>query len=150
MDSVHAIKKLRPWTRPFLVPRLPEVQPLHEIEKGAADLLSPLVGAKCQAAKGPNWEKLDDLTQYMLNRFRRDMPVEEIAEAQFVVIVATIHTTSITTTNFLFTLATMPEYVATLRGEMRVVLAEHNGTINTKALRQMEDLDSFMMEVSRA
>jgi hypothetical protein len=38
IDVVHAIegiKKLRPWLKPFLAPRLPEVRRLHEREEGS-------------------------------------------------------------------------------------------------------------------
>jgi hypothetical protein len=49
----------------------------------------------------------------------------------------------------LYTLASTPEYLQPLREEIRTVMAENNGTITTRALQQMEKLDSYMKESMR-
>ncbi|KAJ4994467.1 cytochrome P450 [Stagonosporopsis vannaccii] len=150
IDSVTAIKKLRPWLRPFMAPRTPEIRRLRQREKSLADYLCPLIEKRREAAKDANWEKPDDMTQWMLDRGAGDnINVEQLAKCQLSLIFAAIHTTSLTATNIFYTLATTPEYIGPLREEIRSVLAEHNGDITGKALQQMEKLDSYMKEVNR-
>lgn len=150
IDSVTAIKKLRPWLRPFLAPRTPEIRRLRQREADLAKHLYPLIKQRREAAKDPNWEKPDDMTQWMLDRGAGDnISVEELAKCQLGLIFAAIHTTSLTATNVFYTLAATPEYIRPLREEIRSVLAEHNGEITGKALQQMEKLDSYMKEVTR-
>ncbi|KAF2622679.1 cytochrome P450 monooxygenase-like protein, partial [Macroventuria anomochaeta] len=150
IDSVTAIKKLRPWLRPFMAPRTPEIRRLRQRERRATEYLYPLVKQRQDAAKDPNWEKPDDMTQWMLDRSAGDnIPVEQYAKCQLILIFAAIHTTSLTATNILFTLASTPEYIGPLREEIRSVIVEHDGNITAKALQQMEKLDSYMKEVNR-
>lgn len=49
----------------------------------------------------------------------------------------------------MYDLAVSPECIGPLRDEIRSVMAEHNGTITTRALQQMMKLDSFMRESLR-
>lgn len=150
IDSVTAIKKLRPWLRPFMAPRTPEIRRLRQREKRLAEYLYPLIRQRREAAKDPNWEKPDDMTQWMLDRSAEDnVSVEQYAKCQLGLIFAAIHTTSLTATNIFYTLASTPEYIGPLREEIRNVIAEHGGDITTKALQQMEKLDSYMKEVNR-
>ncbi|KAF1358947.1 cytochrome P450, partial [Lizonia empirigonia] len=151
MDSVFAIKRLRPWTRYFMAPRLPEVGRLRRREKKIAEFLRPLIQERREASKkDPSWEKPDDMMQWMLDRSADDnLSVEHLAKAQLTLTFASVHTTSFMATNIFYTLASTPEYIGPLREEIRSVLAEHDGIITTKALQQMEKLDSFMKEVNR-
>jgi len=150
IDSVTAIKKLRPLFRPFTAPRCPEIRRLRQREKAAADMLQPMVRQRQEAAKDPNWVKPDDMTQWMMDRGASDnISAQELATCQLGLIFAAIHTTSLTATNILYTLASTPEYIDPLREEIRTVIAEHDGNITTKALQQMEKLDSYMKEVKR-
>lgn len=150
IDSVTAIKKLRPLFRPFTAPRCPEIRRLRQREKAAADMLQPMVKQRQEAAKDPDWVKPDDMTQWMMDRGASDnVSVQELAKCQLGLIFAAIHTTTLTATNILYTLASTPEYIDPLREEIRSVIAEHDGNITTKALQQMEKLDSYMKEVKR-
>lgn len=150
MDGVNAIKKLRPWLKPLLAPRTPEIRRLRQREKDLARFLYPLINERRESAKDPNWEKPDDMTQWLLDRSAGDdMSAEDYAKIQLGLIFASIHTTSTTATNIFYSLASTPEYVNPLREEIRSVLAEHDGEITTKALQQMEKLDSYMKEVNR-
>lgn len=150
IDSVTAIKKLRPLFRPFTAPRCPEIRRLRQREKAAADMLQPMVRQRQEAAKDPNWVKPDDMTQWMMDRGAdNNISVQELANCQLNLIFAAIHTTSLTATNILYTLASTSEYINPLREEIRSVVAEHDGNITTKALQQMEKLDSYMKEVNR-
>lgn len=150
IESVHAIKEIRPWLRPFLANRTPPMRRLQQKEKDLVEYLRPVIKQRQEAAKDPNWEKPDDMTQWLLDRSAgNQLSVAEYARTQLSLIFAAIHTTSTTAVNIFYTLAVTPEYTEPLREEIRRVLAEHDGEITTKALQQMEKLDSYMKEVIR-
>jgi cytochrome P450 len=54
-----------------------------------------------------------------------------------------------TVTNILYTLAVTPEYIEPMREEIRNAMADNGGIITSRALQQMEKLDSYMKEVTR-
>ncbi|KAH7398762.1 ent-kaurene oxidase [Phaeosphaeria sp. MPI-PUGE-AT-0046c] len=152
MDAVNAIKKIRPWLRPFLVPRLPEIVKLREMETRATKHLEPIVCDRVTAEKDdPSWQKPNDMLQWLLNRNsgKDALTVEQLAKAQLSLIFAAIHTTTLTATTILHTLAVTPEYIQPLREEIRNAMHENDGIINSKALQSMTNLDSYMKEVIR-
>ncbi|KAF1935949.1 ent-kaurene oxidase [Clathrospora elynae] len=150
MSAVQAIKKLRPWLKPFLAPRLPETIQLRKREQHAAEFLQPIVLERITAKKNDaNWQEPDDMLQWMINRSKGADSYEQIAQYQLTLIFAAIHTTTMTTTNTLYTLAVTPEYIGPLREEIRNAMAENGGVINARTLQQMEKLDSYMKEVTR-
>ena len=99
----------------------------------------------------PNWQRPDDMLQWIMNRSveHDTMSVEEIAKLQLGLIFAAIHTTTMTATNILYTLAVTPEYIGPLREEIQKALTDNDGIITSRALQQMEKLDSYMKEVTR-
>jgi cytochrome P450 len=154
MQAVHAIKAIRPILRPFLAPRLPEIRRLRNLEKRAAAFLEPIIRTRMEAKKNRNGEQEpDDMMEWIFNRMTQDtggtVPVEQFAKVQLTLIFAAVHTTTMTATNVLYSLAVTPEYVEPLREEMRSVIAQNDGQITTRALQQMEKLDSYMKEVFR-
>jgi cytochrome P450 len=92
------------------------------------------------------------MMQWMITRCTADgtpLDITALAKNQLGLIFAAIHTTTMTATNILYTLAATPEYMGPLREEIRNILAENNGELSTRALQQMEKLDSYMKEVNR-
>ncbi|XP_014550059.1 hypothetical protein COCVIDRAFT_116609 [Bipolaris victoriae FI3] len=152
VDAVNAIKTIRPWLRPFLVPCLPEIAKLREMETRAAKHLEPIVRERLAAEKNdPNWQKPDDMLQWLLNQSvgKGTFTAEKLAKMQLTLIFAAIHTTTMTATSVLYTLAAMPEYTQPLREEIRDAMHENDGVINSRALQSMIKLDSYMKEVTR-
>jgi cytochrome P450 len=150
MTAVQALKKLRPLTKSFWAPRLPEVKQLRMREKALSDFLRPIVEERMTAkAKDPNWQEPDDMLQWMISRSNGTESIDRIASFQLSLIFAAIHTTTMTATNILYTLAVMPEYLEPLREEIRNAMAANGGIITSCALQQMEKLDSYMKEVTR-
>lgn len=49
----------------------------------------------------------------------------------------------------MYDLAVLPDYIEPIREEIRAVMTEHGGIINTRGLQQMMKLDSFMKESLR-
>ncbi|PSN68834.1 ent-kaurene oxidase [Corynespora cassiicola Philippines] len=148
----RALKQIRPILKPFVGPRLPEVKRLREREEKAKAFLAPVIQARQDAeANDPNWEKPDDLLQWFLAR-GDDYGIktaEQMSKLQLGITFAAIHTTTMTVTNILYSLAVTPEYIEPIRDEIRQVLAENDGSITSRALQQMVKLDSYMKEVMR-
>jgi cytochrome P450 len=150
MDAVHATKRLRPWQKPFLASRLPEMKKLRAVEKLAAEQLDPIVKERLEAEKNdPNWQKPDDMMQWLLNHNSAGISAEQIAKTQLGLIFAAIHTTTMTATNILYTLAVTPDCTEPLREEVRNTMHENDGQLTSKALQQMLKLESYMKECIR-
>jgi hypothetical protein len=67
IEAVRAIKLMRPWLRPFLAPRLPEIKRLRDMEKRAAKHLQPIVKERIEAGKNdPNWQKPEDMVSTII------------------------------------------------------------------------------------
>lgn len=109
MDLIAAqqeIHTMRPWLRPFLAPRLASVKRLRTREKTAHDLFEPIVRARKEGMKNPDYQRPDDTLQWMMNRSAGTAfdTVEELARTQLGLIFAAIHTTTLTATNMYDTL----------------------------------------------
>ncbi|OGM49897.1 hypothetical protein ABOM_001529, partial [Aspergillus bombycis] len=150
-NAVQAVKKMKPWLRPFLAWRLPEVQQLNKREELAIQFLEPIIQARREAAKDPNYQKPDDMLQWFLNRSEayKVNSTRRLVKMQLLVIFAGIHNTTVTATNVLYNLAVSPEYMQPLREEIRTAISDNDGMLTSRALQQMEKLDSFMKETIR-
>lgn len=96
----EAVERMRPWLRPFLAGRLPEVRKLRDREAQAHRFLDPVVAARLALKDG---EKPDDMLQWMIDgqgqgKFRKHT-TEELARTQLGLSFAAIHTTTLTATN---------------------------------------------------
>ncbi|KAK0736574.1 cytochrome P450 [Apiosordaria backusii] len=150
MHARRAVDTMRPWLRPFLANRLPEVRKLNERLAQADAFIRPIVADRRKLKKG---EAPDDMLQWMLDgqseRFGGEYKTETLARLQLGISFAAIHTTTMTTTNVFYNLAAYPEYVSVLREEIRDVLAQHNNTFTSAALQAMKKVDSFIKETMR-
>ncbi|KAK3985449.1 putative cytochrome P450 E-class, group IV [Cladorrhinum sp. PSN332] len=149
MGARHAVEAMRPWLRPFLAWRLPEVKKLDERLAKGDRLLQPLM-AERRKLKDTD-EKPDDMLQWIINGQSkyRQYGTAELARLQLGLSFAAIHTTTMTSTNVFYNLAAYPQYIPTLRDEIKSVLAEHNNTFTSLALQNMKRLDSFVKESMR-
>ncbi|KAF2268140.1 cytochrome P450 monooxygenase-like protein [Lojkania enalia] len=149
IGAQRAIKEMRPWLRPLLAPRLPEVRRLREREQQAQAFLKPIIKARLDAQKDPEYQKPDDMLQWFMSKGGDSFDSMRVAKFTLGLIFAAIHTTTMTATNILYTLAATPEYIEPLRQEIRTVMADNGGIITSRALQQMQKLDSYMKEVFR-
>lgn len=61
--AAQAVKLIRPFLRPWLAPRLPEVRKLDETERKAMQMLEPVVRARRDAQENdPDWQQPNDST----------------------------------------------------------------------------------------
>ncbi|KAK3215156.1 hypothetical protein GRF29_19g2392484 [Pseudopithomyces chartarum] len=146
------IKKLRPIFKPWTAPRLESVKKLHEARKQLEEFLAPIIQSRRDAKDhDPNWIEPDDMLSWLMKRQEEigDTSTKRAAAMQLGLNFAAILTTTLTTTNILYTLAVSPDDVAMLREEVQKTLVEHGGTLTSRALQQMLKLDSYMKECMR-
>jgi cytochrome P450 len=112
--------------------------------------LTPVVKQRLQLLED-GVKRPDDMLQWFTDskRYKGAVDVDKIARRQLATSFAAIQPTTSASTNALYTLATIPEFVAELRDEIREVLAAHNGCCSSKALYSMKKLDSFLKESLR-
>lgn len=83
VNAITALQKIRPWLKPFIGSRIPEVRAVHEREKRAAEILRPIVAERLEAKKNdPNWQEPDDMLQWLIKRSDGKFGVDRIAKFQ--------------------------------------------------------------------
>ncbi|KAK4224648.1 putative cytochrome P450 E-class, group IV [Podospora fimiseda] len=149
MNARNAVDSMRPWLRPFLASRLPEIKKLNDRIDRADRLLQPLMAERRKLTDSD--EKPDDFLQWILDGQAkyRQYTSAELARVQLGLSFAAIHTTTMTSTNTFYNLAAYPQYIPILRDEIKSVLAQHNGVFTSLALQNMKRLDSFIKESMR-
>ncbi|WYZ35209.1 hypothetical protein EsH8_I_001485 [Colletotrichum jinshuiense] len=151
MKAVRAVADITPWMRPFLAARKPEVRRVSQRLDEADRFLRPVVTARREAAKNPDYQTPDDMLQWIMEAQTKfgQKDDKELARYQLGISFAAIHTTTVTTTNALYTLAAMPELVPILREDVQLALADSNGVFTSSAMQNMKKLDSFLKETMR-
>lgn len=99
MQAVRATSSLRPWLRPFLAQRLPEVKKLDKRIEEADAFLRPLVERRRKMYNDKTTSSEDvpeDFLQWMLET---GDSTSNFAKVQLGLTFAAIHTTVLTTTN---------------------------------------------------
>ena len=115
------------------------------------NLLKPIAKKRRQemATKDLEWEEPNDFLQWMIRDGRGDEVVtENVVYRQLMVALASIHTTSMSLTHFMYDLCTYPEHLAELLQELVNTLREDSGFKKT-TLNKMRKLDSFLKESMR-
>ncbi|KAK2026053.1 cytochrome P450 [Colletotrichum zoysiae] len=151
MKAIRKVSTIPPWIRPFLAPRKPEVRRVHRRIVEAVEFLKPVVKSRREASEDPYYQKPDDMLQWMIDAQEKtgDKDDKKLAKYQLGISFAAIHTTSLTATNTLYTLAAMPEFVPILRDDIQQALAGANGVFTSIAMQNMKKLDSFIKECMR-
>ncbi|KAG9258879.1 cytochrome P450 [Emericellopsis atlantica] len=151
MTAVHLISFTPSWLRPLVAPILPPVRKLHRRIKEADAFLRPVVAARREAAKSPDYQEPDDMLQWLMNSQAKfgAKNDKELAKNQLGISFAAIHTTTLTTLNAFYNLAADPSLVPMLREDVQQALAETDGVFTNIALQNMKKLDSFLKETLR-
>lgn len=151
MTAVHIISFVPSFLRPIVAGWLPPTRKLHQRIAEAEAVFRPIVEARKQASKNPDYQEPDDMLQWILNAQKKfgDLSDRELAMSQLGVSFAAIHTTSMTTTNAIYWLAAKPDIIPMLREDVQQALAESGGQFTSGALQNMKKLDSFLKEVLR-
>ncbi len=101
MGAQRAVQKMRPWLRPFLAQKLPQVTRLDQRIEEADAFMRPLIERRKEASKESELEKPDDMLQWMIDGQDKytDSNSQNLAKVQLGLGFAAIHTTTLTATN---------------------------------------------------
>jgi cytochrome P450 len=96
--AIGKLKQWKPWTRPIGQYFIPELKSVHEHRKKAREFLAPIIKERRELMK--MGEQLpDDMLQWMLNKSAEyNLNDEDMSEIQLNLSLASIHTTTVTTT----------------------------------------------------
>ncbi|KAI9147091.1 Ent-kaurene oxidase [Paramyrothecium foliicola] len=150
VKAAHEAAAVPQWRRPYSAPFLPSVKQVAKRVAEAEKLLQPIVAKRLENVKNGG-QKPDDMLQWIIDdqvaQGRTDE--NELARIQLNIAFAAIHTTTITTSNVLYTLAVMPDLIPMLREDVEQAVADANGEFTNLTLQNMKKLDSFIKEVMR-
>ncbi|KAM0283941.1 hypothetical protein ACHAO9_009467 [Fusarium lateritium] len=151
MGAQRAIQNIRPWLRPFLARRTPELTKLYQRIEEAQTFLEPVVASRIDAMSDPSYEKPDDFLQWLIDGKDKfpDKNSQNLAKVQLGLTFAAVHTTTLTATNAFYDLAAMPELQAELREEVREAVSQSNNVFTSNTLQAMKKMDSFLKETLR-
>lgn len=152
MVGSRAIRKWKPWLRPFVYRFLPEIQAIHNDRKTAMRLLMPIIKAR-RDAEAQGHKKANDMLQWMMDqrikKHTRDRDYEYLADVQLLLTFVGIHTTTISSTHMFYDLGVMPECSKMIRDEVREELSKNDYRWDGKLMRSLKKTDSFMKESQR-
>ncbi|KAF4982776.1 hypothetical protein FZEAL_1677 [Fusarium zealandicum] len=151
MGAQRAVQNMRPWLRPFYAQGLPQVKKLDERIAEAEAFLDPVVKRRTEAMADPDFERPDDMLQWLISRkdLFPDKNSQNLAKCQLGLTFAAIHTTTLTATNAFYDLAALPDLRSELRDEVHQALSQSKGIFTSNALQSMKKMDSFLKETLR-
>lgn len=101
MEAVRVVSEIFPGFRFFLAGRTPEVKRVRQCLDEADDFLRPVVKARREAEQSIDYEKPNDLLQWIMDSQSKfgQKKDKQLADVQLSASFAAIHTTTITATN---------------------------------------------------
>jgi ent-kaurene oxidase len=131
---------------------IPEVKRVFNHHDVARRIILPIIQKRAEVqARGQGAELPNDMITWILEEESSSgvpLPFGKQAELQLIASLAAIHTTTLTTTNFLYDLVARPEYLEPLRQEIDTVWNESDGLDKT-SMAKLVKLDSFLKESQR-
>lgn len=136
--------------RPIAARLMPSYWRIYSNLSTAQRMIGPIITERRAAAtENLDYEKPNDFLQWMIdNATPQEGHPFALAHRQLLVSLASIHTTSMQTSHFVYDLCAHPEYVEPLREEIVSVLREDNGFKKT-TLNKLRKMDSFLKESQR-
>ncbi|KAL8832624.1 MAG: hypothetical protein Q9191_000140 [Dirinaria sp. TL-2023a] len=143
-----ALRRYHPLLRPLAYPLLKASKRLHRDFAVAREHLSPLIAERrSEPAKTEN--KPLDILQWLLDGAKApDTDPEQIMLKCLFLLLASVHTTTITTVQALFDICAIPGQVGSLREELQESLAIEKGW-TMRTVNRLRKMDSLLRESQR-
>lgn len=152
-SGARSIKNWKPWLRPLVYRWVPDLRVIYKDMDTAVRLLTPIVKARRESEGTEGYQKPNDMLQWMMDRriktSARDRDYEYLARIQLTLAFAAIHTTTMSTTNMIYDLGAMPEYIDIIRQEINEELPKNDGRWDGRLMKALKKTDSFMKESQR-
>ena len=153
-SKIHANmdqQKWKPPLRPLIYHLPPTIRKLTNHQAVAQRMLYPAFTARAEAEKKSGYETPQDTIQWMLERLRHRKGFYwfEQRDMRLTLALATIHKIGTLLTHILFDLAAGPDYLKSLREEVRQVLVEDLGALTKQGLTNLCHMYSSMKESQR-
>ncbi|KAI4207809.1 MAG: hypothetical protein LQ348_000446 [Seirophora lacunosa] len=149
MQTAAAIREKYPpylrWLAPYFMPG-PQLSLTNR--KRAAEILRPVL-LKRRAGKGDGSGYSDGIQWLIAAAGARGKSVEELADEQLFLSIASVHSTSASLLSIVQDLASSGQYREEILDEMRSVQQERGTTWTKASLAKLNKLDSFMKESQR-
>lgn len=133
--------------------RIPEVNQVHAWQAIARKHIVPIIKERMkQQAADPLAPKPADMIQWVMEAAPKNEPplsYKTQAELQLLIGLASIHTTSVASTNCIYDLVHRPEHWGPLKEEADRIWKEENGIITKTTMSKLVKIDSFMKESQR-
>ncbi|KAJ3564007.1 hypothetical protein NP233_g8574 [Leucocoprinus birnbaumii] len=147
--STRIINSVPSFMRPFVGKYLTTAQ---KTLRRAMEYLGPLIRERLRREElhGLHWpDRPNDLVSWLLDTCTeaKHRTVDDLVMRILNINFASLHTTSMATTQALFDLAIHPEYIMELRQEVEMAISELGWT--KAAVQRMHKLDSFLKESQR-
>ncbi|KAK0621904.1 cytochrome P450 [Bombardia bombarda] len=142
--SVRA--RYRPYTRWLANYFDPDVKQVYKLRYKAGELLCPVLEAR-KAGEG----EYADGVQWLWDEYHgsgKELTPDKLALDEFIIIIASIHSSAATALSILYDLINHPHSLAEIRTEVEQVKREH-GAWTRHSLAALRVLDSFMKESQR-
>ncbi|TVY81918.1 Ent-kaurene oxidase [Lachnellula suecica] len=135
--------------RPFASWFVPSAWRLKSDLRHAKRALVPIINRRREAEKDAGYVKPNDFLQWMMDGAVGDeCRPETLAHRQLILILASVHTTTMTGAHAFYDLCAKPEYFEPLREEIQQVVKEEGGWAKT-TLTKFRKMDSFFKESQR-
>ncbi|KEY71951.1 hypothetical protein S7711_07100 [Stachybotrys chartarum IBT 7711] len=131
-----------------------DVKDVYKFRQMARNLLRPVLEARIADAKAESEGEpasYADAVRWLYDAYRsksKTMSLDTLAQDEFVIAVASIHSTAATAVSILYDLLDHPDSLAEIQDEIRQVSGQY-GEWTRKSLGQLRILDSFMKESQR-
>ncbi|KAK2820022.1 hypothetical protein FQN49_007797 [Arthroderma sp. PD_2] len=127
---------------------LPELWAVRRHYSTVKRLLAPVLKERLKKLNDPTFKPPRDIIQSFIDiNEANGKNLDFQAKNQLMAAFTSMHTTSMNVCHALFHLAAAPEYMAPLREEVEMVIAEEGGITSKSAMMKLRKLDSFLREI---
>jgi cytochrome P450 len=148
-STIMVIRCFPPWLRPAVAFFLPSSWRLFAHLRQAKQALLPVIARRRAAERNPGYVRPNDFLQWMMDAAAgEERRPEKLAHRQLILILASVHTTTMAGAHAVYDMCARPDYFAPLRAEVENVLKEDGGW-GKPTLTKMRKMDSFLRESQR-
>jgi len=146
------LKLFPPWTHYALSWLLPTTWRGHRYIRNAKKLLAPEINRRKAATRYEGLGNDNNLLSWMIEiASEKEGNPESLAHLEVVLSLASIHTSQMNAVHCLYDLIARPEYIESIKAEIKRVVSEDGGWTDWKknSFTKLRILDSFMRESQR-